>query len=336
MDLKIIDKELPVTVLMATYNDGKYVEEAIVSILKQTLRDFEFLIVDDASTDGTSQILDEYARKDSRITVVRNENNLGLTKSLNIGLSLAKGKYIARMDGDDISHPKRLEHQYLYMINHPNCYFMATEGVLIGETSKKLKDIRINFKGLSQKDYILNYGSPFVHSSMMFCKQKVLELGGYDENYRTRQDLELWLRIIYSDMEIGVLREPLINLRYHSQSLSRESIENLYLNIIIKVLYRAKDLGIININSEKIESMVKRERAINTYVQRVISRRKLKTMIDFFISGDLTKGIASFFKLMPRLPLALSKPIQLIPVIDVLLKKIQTLSGDGSDNDTNT
>jgi len=330
-----MDKEIPITVLMATYNDEKYIEKAIVSILQQTMPDFEFLIMDDASMDRTPLILDDYSQKDPRIRVVRSEHNIGLTKQLNIGLRLAKGKYIARMDGDDVSHPDRLKHQYTYMISHPNCYFLATEGILIGETGKKLKDIRVNFKGLSQKEYILNYGSPFIHSSMMFSKQKIIELGGYDENYKTRQDLELWLRIIYFGMEIGVLKEPLIHLRYHSQSLSHESIGNLYLNVIIKILYRAKYLG-ININREEIESIVRRESAINGYVQRIIFRRKLKTMMHFFISGDLTRGITLLFKLIPSLHLALSKPVQLIPVIDALLKNIQTLNGDGRDNDTNS
>lgn len=331
----MIDKDVPITVLMVTYNDKKYIEEAIVSVLQQTMTDFEFLIIDDASTDGTSQILAKYAKKDSRIRLVRSETNLGLTKQLNIGLRLAKGKYIARMDGDDISHPERLEHQYVYMLNHPNCYFLATEGVLIGETGKKIKDIQIDFKGLSQKEYILNYGSPFIHSSMFFSKKSVLEIGGYNENYHTRQDLELWLRIIYSGMEIHVLRKPLISLRYHSQSLSHKSTENLYVNVIIKVLYRAKDLGIVNIEIDKIENMVKRNPAINNYIQRVLARKKLKAMVSFFVSGELIKGIGSFFRLVPSLHSALSRPVPLIPIIDDLLKNTQIFDDNRKDNDTN-
>ena len=314
-----MNRELPVTVLMSTHNDERYIEEAIVSILQQTLKDFEFLIIDDASTDGTPDILDKYRREDSRIRLVRNENNLGLTKSLNIGLKLAKGKYIARMDGDDISHPGRLEHQYVYMTSNSGCDFLATEGVLIGESGRRLKDIRIDFKGLPQKEYILNYGSPFIHSSMMFSKHKILEMGGYDESYKTRQDLELWLRIIYSGMEISVLKRPLIKLRYHSRSLSQEGIENLYLNVMIRVLYRAKHLGIVNVNKEEIEDMVKLEPAINNYVLRVHSRRRLKAMMDSFASGDLIRGVALFFKLIPNLHLAFSSHVQLMPAIDDLL-----------------
>lgn len=321
-----------ITVLTAVYNGERYLREAIGSILNQTYKNFEYILVDNNSTDNTPKILNDYAQKDERIKIIK-ETRQSPACARNAGLQVAKGKWIAILDADDISHPERLEHQYIYMINHPNCYFLATEGILIGESSKKLKDIRINFKGFSQKDYFLNYGTPFVHSSMMFSKQKVLELGGYDENYKVLEDLELWLRVIYSGMEISLLREPLVEYRYHSQSLSHKSIGNLYLKVIIKALYRAKDLGITNINSEKIEKVIKREPVINTYIQRVIARRRLKNMLDFFISGDLIKGIGLFFRLIPDLHLTLSKPIQLVPVIDVLLKNIQT-NHNGRDNDT--
>ncbi len=317
-----------ITVLTAVYNGERYIREAINSILNQTYKNFEYILVDNNSTDNTPKILKDYAQKDERIKIIK-ETKQSPASARNAGLQIAKGKLIAVFDSDDVSHPERLERQYSYMISHLDCFFLATEGVMIGATGKKIKDIRINFKGLSQKDYLLNYGSPFIHSSMMYSKQKLLDLGGYNENYKTVEDLELWLKIIYSGMEISVLREPLINYRYHSRSLSHKSIENLYLNVIIKALYRAKDLGITNINTEKIKNMVKIEPAINTYVQRIIFRRMLKTMADFFISGDLIKGIALFFKLIPDLHLALSKPVQLIPVIDALLKNIGTLNGDG-------
>jgi glycosyltransferase involved in cell wall biosynthesis len=324
----------PVTVLMSTYNDERFIGEAIKSILRQTMPEFEFIIIDDASTDRTPIILAEFDEQDSRINIIRNPKNLGLTKSLNIGLKHARGQFIARMDGDDISHPERLERQYGYMMDNPQCYFLATEGILIGESGKKIKNIRINFNSLSQKEYILNYGSPFVHSSMMFSKKKVLELGAYDENYKSRQDLELWLRAIYSGLEICVLKEPLICFRYHSQSLSHKSIKNFYLNLIIKALYRAEDLD-FKINSKKIESAVKEEPVINDYIRRVIARRNLKAIIDLIISGDPKEGIALFLKEVHRLHFALGKPIQLIPVLDGLLKKLQNFNSHGENNDEN-
>ena len=306
---------------MATFNNERFIGQAIASVLRQTMSNFEFLIIDDASTDKTPIILAEYCEKDSRIHVIRNKDNLGLTKSLNIGLKHTPGQFIARMDGDDISHPERLERQYAYMIDNPRCYFLATEGVLIGECGKKIKDIRINFNSHSQKEYILNYGSPFVHSSMMFSRQKVLELGGYDENYKTRQDLELWLKVIYTGLEICVLKERLIYFRYFPQSLSHKSTENLYINVIIKALYRAKDLG-ININSAEIKKALKQKPEINCYVRRITARRKLKLITNYFISGEITKGATLLFKTIPSLRFAWKKQIEQITFLDSLLKDI--------------
>jgi len=110
-------KEPKVTVLMPVYNGEKYLNEAIDSILGQTFKDFKFLIINDGSTDGTADILKSY--KDSRIKVTNNEKNIGLTKSLNKGLKMAKSEYIARMDADDISLPTRLQKQVEFMDSHP-------------------------------------------------------------------------------------------------------------------------------------------------------------------------------------------------------------------------
>ena len=315
-------KYCPVTVLLATYNNDKFLDDAIRSILNQTMRNFELLIIDDASNDNTPEILERYSKADDRIQIIKNKINIGLTKSLNIGLRSAKGKYIARMDGDDISHQERLERQYDYMIRNPNCDFLSTEGILIGESGKKIKKIRANFDCLSQKEYILNYGSPFIHSSMMFSKQKILELGGYDENFETRQDLELWLRVIYFGIKIMVLKKSLVYHRHYPESLSHRNKENLYLNVIIRALYRSKDLG-INIKKEQIENLVKDDPEINNYIRRILARGHLKVMIDNLFSGKIIKFIILFPFLVQCLHHALKKPVKLIPVIDILLRNIQ-------------
>jgi len=109
--------EPKVTVLMPVYNGERYLNEAVDSILGQTFTDFEFLIIDDASTDKTPEILRSY--DDPRIRVVTNEENLGLSKSLNKGLALARGEFIARMDADDVSYPYRLQVQHEFMTQHP-------------------------------------------------------------------------------------------------------------------------------------------------------------------------------------------------------------------------
>src|SRR5688572_25142970 len=108
-----------VTVLMPVYNAEKYLKEAIDSILQQTLTDFEFLIIDDGSTDASVRIIRSYA--DSRIRLVQNETNAGITVTLNKGIELAKAPLIARMDADDISYPMRLQRQYDFFLAHPYC-----------------------------------------------------------------------------------------------------------------------------------------------------------------------------------------------------------------------
>src|SRR3990172_12530717 len=104
-----------ITVLMSAYNAEKYLREAIESILNQTFKDFEFIIINDCSTDKTKKIIEEYANKDARIKLINNATNLGLTKSLNIGLKEARGEYVARLDADDVALPERLEKQYEFM-----------------------------------------------------------------------------------------------------------------------------------------------------------------------------------------------------------------------------
>ena len=101
---------------MSVYNGAKFLAEAIDSILAQTFTDFEFIIIDDTSSDDSLQVINSY--KDARIVLLQNTKNIGLTKSLNIGIAKAKGKYIARMDADDISMPKRLEKQFDFMEEH--------------------------------------------------------------------------------------------------------------------------------------------------------------------------------------------------------------------------
>src|SRR5690606_31877358 len=109
-----------VTVLMAVHNAEPYVRDAVTSVLDQDFRNFEFVIVDDGCTDGSSAILDELARADPRIVLIRNAGNRGLTASLNVGLRAARGRYIARMDADDRSLPHRLSRQFDFMERHPD------------------------------------------------------------------------------------------------------------------------------------------------------------------------------------------------------------------------
>src|SRR5690349_9241462 len=125
------------TVLMPVYNGEKYLREAIDSILAQTLTDFEFLIIDDGSKDRSVDIIKSYA--DPRINLVKNEVNLGISKTLNRGIEIAAAEFIARMDADDISHPTRLQKQYDYLIKNPECALLSTWAKMITEKNEHIR-----------------------------------------------------------------------------------------------------------------------------------------------------------------------------------------------------
>ncbi len=113
------DPASKISVVMSVYNGQSYLREAVESILNQTFTDFELILIDDGSTDATGEILDEYATRDARIILSRNQNNIGLTRSLNQGISMSRGKYIARMDADDVSRADRLSRQFEFLEKRP-------------------------------------------------------------------------------------------------------------------------------------------------------------------------------------------------------------------------
>lgn len=205
-----------VTVLMSVYNGERYIDEAINSILTQTFTDFEFLIINDSSTDTTSDIIQGY--NDPRIKIITNEENLGLTKSLNIGLRKAKGKYIARMDADDISFPCRLEVQYSFMQTHNDVGATFGWVEVINENGET---IRLNNSRHSPEEiyYILNFRNCLAHSTAMISREIIEKVGGYNELIITAQDYELWNRISKKS-KIVKINQYLVKWREHNKSIS--------------------------------------------------------------------------------------------------------------------
>jgi len=185
-----------ISVLMAVFNGEQYLGMAIDSILNQTYSDFEFIIIDDCSTDNTSEILKSY--HDERIKLLKNEINIGLTKSLNVGLNLAKGEYIARQDADDISHSERLQLQLDFFRKNNDVMLLGTQARSIDEFGNLsyFPDFKpVSYEGVK---YQLFFGNPFIHSTVMYRADIVKdEFGGYNESFRLSQDLELWSKIIH-------------------------------------------------------------------------------------------------------------------------------------------
>ena len=185
-----------VSVLLSTFNDAPTLKKAIVSVLNQTYESFEFIIVNDASTDVTSKVLSRFSEKDDRITVYSNNKNIGLTRSLNLGLTHCESRYIARIDADDLWHKDKLRRQLNYMESHPECALLGTAYEEIDEYGKYLRAATVPLLvGDEQLKSSMVRFNPFFHSSIIVRNGVVKLLKGYDERRQYAQDYNLWVRL---------------------------------------------------------------------------------------------------------------------------------------------
>lgn len=216
----MVDKLPMISVVMAVYNAEKYLVEAIQSILTQTHKDFEFIIINDGSTDKSLKIIEKYKNDDERIILINRENK-GLIASLNEGIEKAKGKYIARMDADDISMPERFRKQ-LEMMGKENIDICGGHYFLIKEDSS------INGLNLAPRCHDLCFLSlvskvPFAHPSVMmrrdFLNNHSLRYGQSD--YKIAEDLDLWIRMFENNAKFGNVDDVIFHYRVLEDSLSR-------------------------------------------------------------------------------------------------------------------
>ena len=203
---------------MAAYNGERYISSAIDSILGQTLADFEFIIVDDGSSDATPNILGGI--RDPRLWVIQNEVNRGQAAALNRGLEAAKGAYIARMDADDEALPERLERQVAFMENHADIGILGTAYRIVNSGGQPGKVVAWPSDDLAIR-WMSLLAPPFLHSSVMMRAETLRTHGlRYDESYRTAQDFELWGRIL-SVSRGANLGDVLVRYRVHDESINR-------------------------------------------------------------------------------------------------------------------
>ena len=209
-----------ISVLMPVYNGMPYLPLAVQSILKQTFTDFEFIIVNDCSTDNSLQYLEVIKNTDNRIRIVKNEKNIGLTQSLNKGLEIASGKYIARLDQDDIAYPDRFEIQVAHLEKNLDigllgscCDIIDENGIVKNSKMKELNDLRIRWKMLSK--------NPFVHSTIMFRKQIIRE---YALKYESKfgEDYNLWGKMVNCS-KARIIPEKLIAYRFHANNFTHKN-----------------------------------------------------------------------------------------------------------------
>ena len=209
-------KNNTVSVVMSVYNSEYYLREAINSILNQTFADFEFLIVDDGSTDNSLEIIRSFS--DKRIVLIQNEKNLGLAVSLNKAIRLAKGKYIARMDADDIAMPFRLYKQVSFMERNIHLDLSGSWVKVFGAVKS------VVWKYPASTDEIkaeILFNSTFAHPSVIYRRDIFLKKGLlYDESVKRGQDYELWSRVVKS-CKVENIQEVLLHYRIHDKQVGK-------------------------------------------------------------------------------------------------------------------
>ncbi len=205
-----------ISVIMPVYNAEKYLDESISSILNQSFNDFEFIIINDSSKDKSSKVINKYKRADKRIILLNNSKNLGVAKSRNKGMKIAKGKYIATFDADDISLPKRLEIQYNYLERHPEIFLIGGSAVIIDENGKKLGVFKKfdNYKKIRKKLLVSN---PIVNSSVMMRNSENLF---YRDKFDGADEYDLFLRLLSNNKKITNLEDFVVKYRITPNSIS--------------------------------------------------------------------------------------------------------------------
>ena len=207
-----------ISVVLPVYNAEAYVREAVESILAQSFTDFELIVINDGSTDGSGVILRELAARDTRIVLVERPND-GLISALNEGIESARAEFIARMDADDVAMPERFALQHARMVKEPE---LAVLGSLIRWMDRAGNIIELADQPLTPKAIArcLEQGCPVAHPSVMMRRGAVLQVGGYRKAFPHAEDYDLWLRMSDLGYAIANLPQPLLNYREHDANVS--------------------------------------------------------------------------------------------------------------------
>ena len=227
-----------ITVFIALYNAEKYIEKTLNSLLCQTFNNFEILIINDASTDNSVEIVKQF--KDNKIRLLHNESNKGICYTRQRGVEEAKGKYIAIIDSDDIAMPSRLENQFDFLENNPEIVLCGTDAQFIDEHDKEINHIHyINHQPELIKIRLL-FANQFINSSVLIKKKAILNVGGYKKSIA--EDYDLFVRIA-EKYKTTNLNKKLVSYRMHNVSDSRTK----------KELYSVAEKEILGYQYEKLK-----------------------------------------------------------------------------------
>lgn len=214
-----MSEESLVSVVMPAYNGVRFLNQAIDSIREQTFKEFDFIIVDDGSKDATAEMLGHYASEDTRIQIVTHRENRGYIEALNSGFAVARGKYIARMDQDDVAKPYRLEMQLNFLAAHPGIALVGAAVELIDADSRVFKTISLPSQPEELRRDLRGYGNAIAHPTVFFRRSVLQEVGGFRKAYRAAEDYDLWLRIM-EKFDVANLQTVLLGYRRHEGSIS--------------------------------------------------------------------------------------------------------------------
>jgi glycosyltransferase involved in cell wall biosynthesis len=228
-----------ISVILPCYNAEKTIYDSLISIVKQTYENMEIILINDGSTDASEEVIKKI--DDARIVYIKNKNNLGLIKTLNKGLYLAKGKYIARMDADDISMSKRFEVQVNFLESNPEYIICSANRIEFNDTNSKKHVSRLPIDDLSIRLCSI-FSTPFTHSCVMFRRDIIINNNlQYNSNYKSAEDYELWINILKFGKAYN-FTQALLYYRYTSNSqtalgiLSKDSRKEIISNIQCKAL----------------------------------------------------------------------------------------------------
>lgn len=275
---------------MPVFNGEKFIDEAISSILNQSYSNLELIIVNDGSADESENIILRHKKNDLRIKYFKNKKNIGISRTLNKAISRANGKYIARMDCDDVSMSKRIEKEVAVLERNNEIGICGSWATAVNEFGNCLFLMR------SPTGLILKYNywkpSPFVSSSVM-VRRKLLKFDYFDKDLITAEDYDLWVRLLKRNIGYNI-SIPLIKYRIHESSISNRMSQNCE-EMSLKSF--SKNFGVEHINIELFRSLICQEFKISTfkrfhYLWNI--RKKLNYPIRFLIIDNLYYGIRRF------------------------------------------
>ena len=204
-----------ISVILPAYNEERYLEESVESILNQTFKDFELIIINDCSADNTLKLIKNLQKKDKRIILLDNKKNLGSSDSINKGLKKAKGKYVALFCADDISHPKRLEIQFNYLEKNPQIFLIGSSAIYIDGNGKEIRRFR-KYNHPKMLAWRLRKSCGIIFPSIMFCNEEI----SFDKDFVPADDYNLYHELLKGGKNLTNLPYFLVKYRVHPGGMS--------------------------------------------------------------------------------------------------------------------